>query len=74
MLDTDFSLLVFVKVISIFVSVTGLCCVLSWYSHPRGTLASRSWAAQTANSYTSVRAHGMHLARPLFEFGCDCMG
>jgi hypothetical protein len=40
MLDKDFSFLVFVNIISIFVSATGHCCVLSWFLHPRGTLAS----------------------------------
>jgi hypothetical protein len=52
-----FSLLAFVNIIS--VCVTGHWCVLSWFSHPRGTLASRSWAAQTANGVISVRAPGL---------------
>jgi hypothetical protein len=54
-----FSLLVFVSIIGILVSATGHCCVLSRFSHPRGSLASRGRAAQTANGVTKVRAPGL---------------
>jgi hypothetical protein len=58
-LEKDFSLFVFVNIISIFVSATGHCCVLSCFSHPRGTLTSRIGVAQTANGVTRVRAPGL---------------
>jgi hypothetical protein len=51
--------LLLVNIIYIIVSVTRHCCVLSRFSHPRGTLASRGRAAQTANGVTRARAPGL---------------
>jgi hypothetical protein len=59
MLEEDFFITCLVNIIGILVSATGHCCVPSWFSHPRGTLASRGRAVQTTNDVTRVRAAGL---------------